>query len=218
MNAIYPTKYRDRAGEVVATMTNDGNMLSVVLRGVEFRGGDFDALEPVGGPDPDRLASFTFQHGCLCACEMEVEMPVLVATPRGDLDGRLVARLELGDPAPNGGIDREYLLLRLGFGDRVLASRGWSGWFEDELADLQRQMPEGTYLKACVTCAFSDYSPVGHGLFGGLACFRGNKAGYRAVRSKADLFRVWDTMTGFVQETFLCPEFERRSPGTGYRG
>jgi hypothetical protein len=62
------------------------------------------------------------------------------------------------------------------------------------------------------------YSPYGHGLFGGLACFRGNKAGYRAVTGKDDLFAVWDTMTEFVQETHLCPEFERRVPGTGYRG
>jgi hypothetical protein len=27
-----------------------------------------------------------------------------------------------------------------------------------------------------------------------------------------------DTMTEFVQETCLCPEFEKRAPGTGYRG
>ena len=76
----------------------------------------------------------------------------------------------------------------------------------------------GTLMKACINCAFSDYSPVGHGLFGGLACFRGNKAGYRGVTSKGGLFKIWDTMTEFVQETYLCPEFEKRAPGTGYRG
>jgi hypothetical protein len=38
------------------------------------------------------------------------------------------------------------------------------------------------------------------------------------VKTKHDLFRAWGTMTAFVQETFLCPEFERRSPDTGYRG
>lgn len=32
------------------------------------------------------------------------------------------------------------------------------------------------------TC--SDYAPVGHGLFGDLACFRGNNAGYLAVRMR----------------------------------
>ena len=100
----------------------------------------------------------------------------------------------------------------------MLTSRGWSGWFEDQRADIQRQMPEGTYPKAYICCAFSDYSPLGHGLFGWLACFRGNKAGYRSIRTKRNLCDVRGTMTEFVQETFLCPEFERCAPGTGYRG
>jgi hypothetical protein len=74
------------------------------------------------------------------------------------------------------------------------------------------------YLKACINCAFSDYSPCGHGLFGGLACFRDNKQAYLSVQTKRDLFEIWSTMTEFVQETFLCSEFERRAPGAGYRG
>ena len=192
--------------------------LSVTIRGVEFRGDDFDALEPASEADPSRLASFPLQQNALCSCVIDADIPVPVVTPEGSSEGVLAMHLELGDPAPNGGIDREYLSLRLGFGDWVLSSRGWSGWFEDELSDLQRQMPAGTYLKTCINCAFSDYSPLGHGLFGGLACFRDNKTGYRAVQTKRDLFGIWNTMTGFVQETFLCPEFERRSPGTGYRG
>jgi len=218
MTVTYPARYRDRSGEEVTSIRNDGTVLSVVLRGVEFRGGDFDALEPAFDPDPDTLSSFTLQQNALCSCVIDAEIPVPVVTPEGISVGVLAAHLELGDPSPDGGIDREYLSLGLRTGDRVLTSRGWSGWFEDELLDLQGQLPEGTYIKACITCAFSDYSPLGHGLFGGLACFRGNKPGYRAVRSKGDLLRVWGTLTGFVQETHLCPEFERRAPGTGYRG
>ena len=86
------------------------------------------------------------------------------------------------------------------------------------MLDLQRQLPAGSYLRACITCAYSDYSPGGNGLFGGLACFRGHKAEYLAVRSKRDLLDIWDKRTGFVQETYLCPEFDRRQPGSGYRG
>jgi hypothetical protein len=218
MTVTYPARYRDRSGEEVTSIRNDGTVLSVVLRGVEFRGGDFDALEPAPGTDLAPLRSFTLQENALCSCVIDTAIPLPVVTPGGVSQGVLDAHLELGDPSPNGGIDREYLSLRLRYGDRVLTSRGWSVWFEDELLDLQRQLPEGTYLKACITCALSDYSPLGHGLFGGLACFRDNKAGYRAVRTKRDLFGVWGTRTGFVQETFLCPEFERRAPGAGYRG
>ena len=86
------------------------------------------------------------------------------------------------------------------------------------MLDLQGRLPSGTFMKACINCAFSDYSAYGHGLFGGLACFRGNKAGYRVVTGKDELFDVWDTLTEFVQETHLCQDFERRMPETGYRG
>jgi Family of unknown function (DUF6304) len=165
----YPARYKDRSGEEPTSIRNDGKMLSVTIRGVEFQGSDFDALEPTPGTGPDLLSSFTLQQNALCSCVIDVEIPVPVVTPQGVTEGVLAAHLELGDPAPNGGIDREYLSLRLGLGERVLTSRGWSGWFEDELADLQKQMPEGTYLKACITCALSDYSPLGHGLFGGLS-------------------------------------------------
>jgi Family of unknown function (DUF6304) len=218
MTVHYAASYTDRVGTEVTSIANDGTALSMVVRGVEFAGPDFDGLEPVAGTDHDRLASFTLQGGTLCSCVIEADIPIPVATPAGTEEGVLTARLELGNPAPNGGLDREHLTLELRFAGRAYKSGGRSGWFEDEMLDVQGQLPHGTYLRACITCAFSDYSPAGHGLFGGLACFRDNKAEYLAVRSKTDLFRVWGTMTGFVQETYLCPDFERRRPGTGYRG
>ena len=47
--------------------------------------------------------------------------------------------------------------------------------------------------------------------------FRRNKAGYGSIRTKHDLFAIIPTSER-VQEIYLCPEFERRTPGTGYRG
>jgi hypothetical protein len=218
MHAIYPAKYSDRMGEELTTITNDGKILSIVLRGIEFRGDDFDALEPPNDADPSVLSSFCIHRNELCSCVIDAEIPVPIVTPHTSTEGILSVHLELGEPAPNGGLDREGLSLRLAFGDRVFTSKGRSGYFEDELGDLQKQMPEGTYLRACIICAFSDYSPLGHGLYGALACFRDNKQGYLSIQSKRDLFGVWGTMTEYVQETFLCSEFERRAPGTGYRG
>lgn len=218
MKVHYAARYTDRAGTAVTSIANDGITLSMVVRDVEFAGSDFDGLEPVAGTDPARLVSFTLQGGSLCSCVIEADIPIPVATPDGTEEGLLTARLELGNPASNGGLDREHLTLELRVGGRAFRSSGRSGWFEDEMLEVQGQLPPGTYLRACIACAFSDYSPAGHGLFGGLACFRDNKAEYLAVRSKADLFRVWGKMTEFVQETYLCPEFERRQAGTGYRG
>ena len=66
----------------------------------------------------------------------------------------------------------------------TIASKGTSGWFEDELLDLVRQLDPRESIAACITCAYSDYSPVGHGLFGWLACFRDAKQDYLRIRSK----------------------------------
>jgi hypothetical protein len=218
VHAAYPTTYRDAHGEIATTIENDGQTLRVSLREVEFQGSDFDSLEPVRWSDPAQLSRFSLAGGSLCACTLEFSMPVTVLTEIGEARANLEVHLMLGRARANGGIDEETLRLALMVHDVCFASVGRTGWFEDELADIQRKLPSGWHLRMCFGCALSDYSPVGHGLFGGLACFRGNKAAYRAVKSKIDLFKIWDSMTEFVQETHLCPEFERRMPETGYRG
>ncbi len=48
------------------------------------------------------------------------------------------------------------------------------------------------------------------------ACYRGVKDQYLAVRSKADYWSV--PVTEEVPETHLCSDYQRRVPGTGYRG
>src|SRR3954467_13896079 len=113
MHASYPTKYRDKFGEELASIINDGKILSVVLRGVEFRGSDFDALEPVNDADATKLSSFNLQQNALCSCVIEAEIPVPIVTPQMSTEGILSVHLELGDPASNGGIDREHLILSL---------------------------------------------------------------------------------------------------------
>jgi hypothetical protein len=217
MPAVDPARYKDRFGEEHTSIQNDGKKLMMVVRGIEFQGNDWDMFEPT---DPSSLTErrFTLHHGRLCSCTIEAEMPIPIKAADHLEYGVLKVELTLGDPSPNGGLDQESLQLSLKVGNRVRSSTGQSGWFEDEMLDVQRQLPSGMLMKACINCAFSDYGPGGHGLFGGLACFRDNKDGYRAVTSKQELFRVWETMTEFVQETYLCPEFEKREPGTGYRG
>jgi hypothetical protein len=195
-------------------------MLRVSVRQVDFAGNDFDSLEAVGGPEVAESAGFVLEGGALCSCAIDCTIPVPVVTADGVERCDLSVHWVLGQPRPKprGGIDREELRLSLTFRGRQIVSSGTFGWFEDELLDIQRQLPDGNYLRACITCAFSDYNPGGHGLFGGLACFRGNKSQYLAVKNKQDLFAIWDTMTEFVQETYLCPEFQLRHRGTGYRG
>lgn len=203
------------------SIANDGKQLRMVVRDVEFIGADFDALEPALDLADPRLASFTLYRRSLCACHLECDMPLPVVVGQELINGQLEVCLELGHPRPGGnrGIDRETLHLCFSFGGVSFRSKGTSGgFFEDELRDIQQALPEGAYLKACISCALSDYSPAGNGLFGTLACFRGNKAAYRQITGKYDLLAIWDTMTEFVQETYLCPEFKPRRLGAGYRG
>lgn len=214
----YPARYKDRFGEEQTTIENDGETLTMVVRGVQFEGNAFDDFEPRHPQESGQLSTFSLSLGNLCSCVIEADIPIPIETPDGIVDGVLTCEIELGEPSPTGQFDREQLTLHLEVGGHSFSSHGTSGWFEDEMLDLQRQLSPSMLMKACINCAFSDYSPYGHGFFGGLACFRGNKEGYRAVTSKHDLFALWHSLTEFVQETHLCPAFERRVPGTGYRG
>lgn len=216
----YPAIYRDRFGETTTTLYNDGKQLCMTLRGVEFTGRSLDFWEPSAQADATLLQSFTFTKSGrdLCEYTLEFDMPIPVVFHTEHVQGILHILLTLGVATPNGAVDREILFLRLTVGDYAFASQGKVGWFEDELLDIQRQLPEGMYMHICFGCAYSDYHPVGNGLFGDLACFRNKKQEYLAIRNKHALMNLWDTRLELVQETYHCPEFERRKPGTGYRG
>ncbi|QSQ22845.1 hypothetical protein JY651_48440 [Pyxidicoccus parkwayensis] len=215
---LHPGTYRDAHGTEPIVIHNDGHTLSTRIRGCELSGADFDGLTLVGEASAAEAAGLTLNRGDLCACELSCELPLQITTPEAVETAVLRMRLVLGSPDARGGIDSEVLHLELDVRGQTFRSSGTSGWFEDELLDVQRKLPGGLSLRACITCAFSDYSPYGHGLFGCMACFRDNKQGYRAAIGKKGLFEVWSTLTGYVQETYVCPEFERRTPGTGYRG
>ncbi|WP_433074500.1 DUF6304 family protein [Dactylosporangium sp. CA-052675] len=206
--------YSDRHGSEAITIHNDGRTLAVRIRGVAFRGAAFDVLDPVEPLGPG--APFLLTGDSLCACTIECDVPVRVTTAAGAVEpATLRCRIVLGAPDDRGGRDRVELALHHGTG--VFATSGTHADFEAALIEVQRALPPGAGLKACISCAFSDYHPAGVVMFAGLACFRDNKAGYRAVHGKRELLAAWGTLTGFVQETYLCAEYERRGD-EGYRG
>lgn len=51
-----------------------------------------------------------------------------------------------------------------------------------------------------------------------MACFRNSEQAYLSLKGKAAYFNLQKEIAEFVQETYLCPEFEKRIAGTGYRG
>jgi hypothetical protein len=217
MNEIYSATYRDNYSEENTAIHNDGQRLTMVVRGVSFVGDDFDFMAATDADSP-QLATFTFAAGFLCDFEMAWDMPLNVVAYNQATSGRLHVHLKLGPPLANGGVSFEALQLSFDFEGNSYHSSGPYDLFEDALSEIRNLLPEGVYLQCCFNCAFSDYNPAGNGLFGDLICFRDNKQGYLQVQNKFDLFRIWPTRTGKVQETYLCPEFEKRLPGTGYRG
>lgn len=214
----YPGTYVDAHGSEQILITNDGDTLRTKLRGVEFIGKDFDGLAPVDATPTERFCSFTLNRDELCACVLSFDIPVPILAYESEVQGTLGATLDLGSPTGNGGISHERLLLVLEYAEERVLSSGNSGWFEDELLDIQRHVPDGVLMKACINCLYSDYSPYGHGLFGCMMCFRNLKDEYLRVKSKDDFWTVHGRQERMVQETYLCPDFVRRVPGTGYRG
>ncbi|QDV21477.1 hypothetical protein Pan153_61650 [Gimesia panareensis] len=211
-----PFQYTDREGTIVGTMTNDGSDIRVNLDGWEFVGKMFDDLEPVqtaGLP-----VRFRLSHEQLCDCEFEFAIPVLMNDRKHLSYVDLSVKMELGTQTERGGLDREELRVSLEYGTQKYVSSGKSGWMEDELLEIQKQLPDDVFIQACINCLYSDYSPFGCGAFGCMMCFRNLKQEYLQVKSKDDFWSVHDDFERLVQETWLCDEFERRVPGTGYRG
>jgi hypothetical protein len=218
LDDVYGAIYEDARGRETTRIHNDGRELRVLLRGIAFVGDDFDGLSPV----PDQLdvarSKFRLQHDALCACRLEWVMPIPLSHHGEPVEETLAVYLVIGNPLPNGAIDSQTVTLELTTPGKIVRSSGTSGWFEDELLELTKALGDDTLIRACITCAFSDYSPYGHGSFGCLACFRDAKEEYLRGKGKAGIFAVWNRMTEFVQETYLCGEYRLRIPGTGYRG
>lgn len=205
--------YEDERGRDEIVISNDGKFLHTTLRGLALSGSDFDGLEAGLSGSEDELQVTLNEFGELATGSLTVLIPIAV-----DIAGvaqviGMEVTIVLPPPA-----ERVELTIRLPDGRGPFRGRKKSGDFEDELESVVHVLPADVRLLACHTCGLSDYSPSGHGIFGGLACFRDVRDPYRRVASKWDMFELWASMTEYVQETHLCPEWEPRPPGRGYRG
>ncbi len=216
---IYPARYADKFGTEKIEIYNNGEELSMIIRGVTFNGGDFDDFAPASGTLPNKLKKFSFDsHQTLVDHELECEIPIAIGKDDTTMPGLLKMKLILGEMTPTNRISKELLFLELDFKNMNIKSSGKSDWFEDEMLDIQKQLPSGYYFKCCFGCLYSDYSVYGHGLFGHMLCFRNFKEDYLAVKDKDDYLKIMNNTTIIVQEIYLCSEFKKRIPKTGYRG
>ena len=183
--------------------------IHTVVRGVPVWGTDLDGLEPVGASHTGLLSLNAAGELDQCVLRGELPCTVQVDGDRQAVTVRFTLDLRVKEPV---GSPRN---LRLAMSVDVATYEVADEWFEDGMRRLGAALPSGTGLVCCSTCLFSDYSPAGHGLIG-ICCHRDAKARYLAVRSKFDYFAV--PVTEEVPETYLCPDYQPRVPGTGYRG
>jgi hypothetical protein len=217
---MFPGGYQDEAGYEAIRWRVEGSRRYKVpgldffttIRGVDLRGTDFDSLEPT---DP-RTAACQLpldQAGEVSGCVLSGDLPCAVAVGGQRRAATVAFSLDLRRPAASLR-DRDHRL-RLSLVLDGVRCQAADDWFEDGVQRLEQALPPGAQLVCCATCLFSDYSPGGHGLTG-IRCHRGARDQYLAVRSKLGYWRV--PVTEEVPETYLCQEYQRRIPGTGYRG
>lgn len=207
MRFDYPAEYSDAFGRESVRLTSDGAVLRLELRGFAFEGSSFDVLWPVAVEAG--TAVFSLHQGCLVDFALEFEVPMPIDRHGGSELCLLFVRVEVTQ-------ESEVVSLRLQLDDLYYASSGRTGGFEDELLSLMRVLPPGVRLRSCFTCAYSDYSPSGGHMFGGMTCYRDNREAYLQVRTKHDYLTLGGGLP--THELWLCGEFEPRVPGTGYRG
>lgn len=218
MIAKYPAIYRDEFGEETVAIENDGKTLSLVLRGKEFRGRNFHSF---GISDETHLSenpSFNLCLGDLCSYSIDFDIPVILVSNGAEEQIHLHVHIEYGKCDAQNKVNHEVLRLAIEHHGQVYQSGGRNlhSTFDEQLTELNDDLPKDVYLKTCWNCAFSDYYSAS-GMFGEMACFRNTKKAYLKVKSKLELARLWKQRAEDVQETYLCPEFERRQPDVGGR-
>ena len=218
----YPAVYSDLKGSEATFLDNDGQQVSIVIRGITFSGPSFDALEPEPESNPIVLSEFMLNSfGELCACQIEFQISMPLISDAEGANGELTLIILLGAPSECGGNQSEGLWLKLSYkeaGYQAVHAPDYSADFEDQLLALNRQLPTSLLPKCCFNCQFSDYSVAGHGYFGSMMCFRNIKKEYSQVRTKEKFMKISDKFERWVQEIYLCSDFQKRVPGTGYRG
>ncbi len=216
----FPGSYEDRSGRETIAWRVEGSHRYVLpsleffttIRGIDLWGTDLDGMEPAEScARPVQLPLNS--AGELTECVLSGDLPCTLAVGGQHRPAAITFSLDLrrhGEPPQ---ATPRNLSLSLVLDGVTYAVR--DDWFEDGIQRLEESLPAGARLACCVTCLFSDYSPGGHGLTG-IRCHRGAKDQYLAVRSKLDYWSV--PVTEEVPETYLCGEYQRRIPGTGYRG
>ncbi|WP_299602989.1 DUF6304 family protein [uncultured Aquimarina sp.] len=213
----YKTTYQDKRGTEQIVIKSDGSEMVTTIRGINFDGPDFDQLTA----DKIDHEKFDYQmladgSGDVTNCSFLITIPIKLynTTSKELFEENLDAYIVVGDDTTINGLDHELnsLTLHTSFGKFTVEKK--LEWMEDALIALQNQLPAHIYINTCLSCKYSNYSPYGNGMFGGIYCFKKIKEQLKSLHDKTDLFSIWtkeamDKGDIFsVQETFDCEEHQ----------
>lgn len=211
---IIPTTYIDKTGSVETTITNDGEVLTLVVDNIEFKSKFYDDFAfATTGNKPERFSLNIYNE--LTDCRLLCQVPLTLLRNGEDFKTILTVDLELNAPAADDYKTNAIFSLTI---ENKQITTNKVQLFEGGLAALQELLPKNCKLKCCYGCSFSDYGVYGQGFFGTMLCFRNIKDKYLSVCDKDSYMDIMNDNDRFVQETYLCGDFQVRTKGTGYRG
>ncbi|WP_378173985.1 DUF6304 family protein [Aquimarina sp. SS2-1] len=221
----YPATYQDKRGTEEIIIKSDGSDMYFTLRGIDFEGTDFEMLtaEEIDDSKFD-YEMFADGSGDITNFKLTITIPTQFYNSLSNqtFTESLVAHIEVGETTAIDGLDSEISCLKLttSFGEFTVEKK--LEWMEDALIALQDQLPPNIYLKTCLSCKYSNYSPYGNGMFGNIYCFKKIKEALKKVQQKHDLLHLWtaelvqEGKIFSVQETFDCPEHRLPTEGDWY--
>jgi len=209
---IYKAIYTDKFGEENVDISSDGSIMYIPLRGVIFEGTDFEWLS--GEIDESKFQYECYEGGAdLTNFKITVTFPIKIEHQQKITTEQITFTYTTGDQTGIKGqaLNSDTVVLNTYFGKFTLNQK--VEHFEDSLLKIHVKLPKGTDIKACVSCKYSTYHPLGGADFGDLTCLKNAKELLPEIHDKNSLMSVYDEAYGGgkafkVQEVFLCPEHE----------
>jgi len=199
-----------KKSHIFGKAVKEGNSILMLLEAKLFQGQEFDSMEllfPETYSDEEKK-TFTFNQNCLCDCGFMWTIPVKMVVGAKEMTSNLECTLELGIPAPHGGISYEKLKLILKSGYlKPIETKLKSEHFSEALDEIQQKLGSKAYLRICYFCQYSDYHVAGGSLWGSMYCFRNQKQDYLQAITKEEYINVLRNCNARTYETDLCPEF-----------
>jgi hypothetical protein len=209
MKLEYPTVYRDFRGVEKCTFIADGSSFTITIREITFDGHFWELVPKKGQEEMARNYFDLNDNGELSGItnlsngksssgfSVNVDIPIKVVTKDNQ---EIDAIIEFGT--------NPQQLFFIIDGVRYTSE---SPSFEYGLARAYTQSLNIEYVKCCVNCKFSAFSPMGNQEYGDMMCFKNCKEnwveiGYIGLKDPHDWSKI--AKREKTQEAYYCDEFE----------